>query len=140
MNHKYMRRISHPVRQRSIKNSVLRRKRMGGFIWVPGRAALRGGVLWGGVPKAGDPPAVSMRPLQKSDIVSRGADGQLTVMKKNGTPINGLKLSQYDSLIDSPNIAVGADGVIHVAFIERQVASPFALFVFHRQSTDGGKT
>ena len=30
--------------------------------------------------QAGDPPAVSIRPLQNSDIVSRGADGQLTAI------------------------------------------------------------
>ena len=113
---------------------------MGGFILAPGLAALLMTVALAGVAQAGDPPAVSMRPLQNSDIVSRGTDGQLAVMKKNGTPINGLKLSQYDALIDSPNIAVGADGVIHVAFIERQAASPFAPFVYHRQSADGGKS
>jgi len=90
--------------------------------------------------QAADSPAGSIRALQNSAIVSRGPDGQLAVMKKDGTPINGLKLSQYDALIDSPNIAAGADGVIHVAFIERQLASPFTLFVYHRQSADGGKS
>jgi hypothetical protein len=113
---------------------------MGGFILAPGLAALLMTVALVAGAQVGDSPAVPIRPLQNSDIVSRGADGQLAVMKKNGTPINGLKLSQYDALIDSPNIAVGSDGVIHVAFIERQAASPFTLFVYHRQSADGGKS
>ncbi len=79
-------------------------------------------------------------PLENSPIVSKSADGSLVVADKFGAPVTGLKLSQYDALIDSPNLAVTSDGVIHLAFIERQAISPYNLFVFHRQSADGGKT
>jgi hypothetical protein len=85
-------------------------------------------------------PAATIQPLETSPIVSRDPDGTLGVARKDGTPINGLKLSQYDALIQTPGLAVASDGTIHLAFIEQQAASPFVSFVFHRQSTDGGKT
>ena len=93
-----------------------------------------------GIAGAASLPQAPIQPIENSDIVSKGPDGVPGVMKKDGTPINGLKLSQHDSLVLSPNIAVASDGAIHVAFIERQVESPFSLFVYHRESTDGGRT
>ena len=93
-----------------------------------------------GIAGAASLPDAQIQPIENSDIVTRGSDGLPGVMKKDGTPINGLKLSQHDTLVLSPNIAVACDGAIHVAFIERQVESPFSLFVYHRESIDGGKT
>jgi hypothetical protein len=93
-----------------------------------------------GLARAATLPDAPIRPLENSDIVTEGPDGVLGVMKKDGAPINGLKLSQHDTLVLSPNIAVASDGAIHVAFIERQVESPFTLFVYHRESLDGGQT
>ncbi len=98
-------------------------------LFLPSQAAL-----------AEDHPPMTIRSLETSSIVHQGADGVLSVINKDGSPINGLKLSQYDALIDSPNVAVGSDGVVHVAFIERMLASPYTLFVYHRQSADSGKT
>lgn len=118
-----MSKISHPLKNRSV-----------------GLTSLLLTLTLVGVARGDDLPAVSVRALENSEIVNKGPDGNLSVMNKDGTPINGLKLSQYDQLIDSPNLAVGPDGVIHVAFIERQVASPFTFFVYHRQSADGGKS
>jgi hypothetical protein len=93
-----------------------------------------------GVAIAAPLPAAPIIPMENSGIVNLGPDGVPAVMKKNGTPVNGLKLSQHDSLVLNPNIAVTSDGAIHVAFIERQLESPYTLFVYHRESLDGGKT
>jgi hypothetical protein len=81
-----------------------------------------------------------LRPLESSELVAKNADGTLGVAQKDGKPIDGVKLSQHDKLIVSPQIGVSADGVIHVAFCEQSEISPFAMFVYHRQSSDGGKT
>ena len=74
------------------------------------------------------------RPLAASSIVVKNA-----VIAKNGKPINGLKLSQHDTEIYSPSIAVAANGVIHIAFVEKH-RTTYALAVYHRSSSDGGKT
>jgi hypothetical protein len=74
------------------------------------------------------------RPLNKSPLVVNNA-----VIQKNGKPINGLKLSQHDMAIYSPSIAVAANGVIHVAFVE-QHRTTYDLAAYHRSSSDGGKT
>ena len=81
-----------------------------------------------------------VRRLDQSAIVFKGVNGELGVAQKNGKPYDGLKLSQHDSDIVSPNLAVGSDGTIHVAFTERHEISPFAYSVYHRLSADGGKT
>ncbi len=75
-------------------------------------------------------------------IVGCGKSGtaSATTPAAAGQPADGVKLSQYDKTIVSPSIAVALDGTIHVAFIEKQAASPYAPFVYHRQSADGGKT
>jgi hypothetical protein len=73
-------------------------------------------------------------PLEKSAIVNNGA-----VSEKDGKSVNGIKLSQHDMLIGSPCIAAGADGVIHVAFVE-QHRTTYALAVYYRSSADNGKT
>ncbi|MDB6128307.1 MAG: hypothetical protein JWM35_2203 [Verrucomicrobia bacterium] len=74
------------------------------------------------------------RPLAASSIVVKNA-----VVARNGKPINGLKLSQHDTEIYSPSIAVAANGVIHIAFVEKH-RTTYALAVYHRSSSDGGKT
>lgn len=83
------------------------------------------------------PPAVSTS-LENSDLVVKGPDGTLGVARKDGTPIDGVKLSQYDQSITTPRIAVTSDGMLHVAFVERSSVSPFASSVYYRQSADGG--
>ena len=50
------------------------------------------------------------------------------------------KLSQYDTQILPPSLAVGGDGTLHVAFVEEQATSPFNYFVYYRSSKDGGTT
>jgi hypothetical protein len=83
---------------------------------------------------------VPLRPLENSDLVAKAPDGTLAIAQKNGKPIDGVKLSQHDRLILSPRVAVTADGTIHVAFTEQSEVFPFPLFVYYRQSTDGGKS
>jgi hypothetical protein len=83
---------------------------------------------------------IPIRPLENSDIVVKQADGTLGVALKDGRPLDGVKLSQHDKLILKPQIGVTADSVIHVAFTEQSEISPFSLFVYYRQSADGGKT
>ncbi|HTI99970.1 MAG TPA: sialidase family protein [Dongiaceae bacterium] len=78
--------------------------------------------------------AVPDVPLAKSAIVVKD-----TVTQKNGKPVNGIKLSQHDMDIGSPCLAVGPDGVIHVAFVE-QHRTTYAYAVYYRSSSDGGKT
>jgi hypothetical protein len=85
------------------------------------------------------PANIPLRPLEKSEIVTKGPNGELGVAKKDGTPIAGFKLSQHDMLIGSPSIVVAPDGVIHVAFVE-QHSTTFAYAIYHRSSADGGKT
>ena len=58
---------------------------------------------------------------------------------ENGKPVDGLKLSQHDSDIFSPALAVAANGVIHAAFVEKH-RTTYALAVYHRSSSDDGKT
>jgi hypothetical protein len=85
------------------------------------------------------PENIPFRPLEKSEIVAKGANGVLGVAQKDGTPVEGFKLSQHDMLIGSPSIAVAPDGTIHVAFVE-QHSTTYAYAVYHRSSADGGKT
>lgn len=73
-------------------------------------------------------------PLEKSAIVIDHA-----VIQKNGKPVDGIKLSQHDMDISNPCIAVGPDGVIHVAFIEEHKTT-YVYSVYYRSSSDGGKT
>ena len=82
---------------------------------------------------------IPLRPLEQSALVVRAADGAPVVAKKDGSGIDGIKLSQYDVAISSPSMAVAPDGTIHVAFIE-QHRTTFANAVYHRSSSDGGKT
>lgn len=119
-----------------IRPTTVPEPRSRGFLAFIFRAGLAVWLLAG----AASLPGAPIRPPENSDIVTKGSDGVHGVMKKDGTPINGLKLSQHDQLVLNPNIAVTADGAIHVAFIERQVVSPYTLFVYHRKSSDGGKT
>lgn len=78
-------------------------------------------------------------PLEASPIVNNNANGMPAVAEKTGKPVEGLKLSRHDMKIDSPSIAVAPDGTIHVAFVE-QHATTFEQAVYHRSSSDGGKT
>jgi hypothetical protein len=82
---------------------------------------------------------VPLRPLDQSDLVVKAADGTPIVANKNGSGIDGLKLSQHDVAIGSPSMAVAPDGTIHVAFVESH-RTTHALAVYHRSSADGGKT
>ncbi len=75
-----------------------------------------------------------------SDIVVKGADGTPGVAGKDGRPIDGVKLSTHDMLILSPRLGVTSDGAMHVAFTEQSEVSPFPLFVYYRESGDGGKS
>jgi hypothetical protein len=134
-----MNELSDAPRNRSFFGFGPRRKKWSHFATTPGALAVVMMLALGGSARGGDASTAPIRALENSSIVAKSSDGELRVMKKDGTPINGLKLSHYDQLIDSPSIAVGPDGVIHVAFIERQVASPYTLYVFHRQSSDGGQ-
>ncbi len=74
------------------------------------------------------------QPLNASSIVVNNA-----VIQKNGKPVNGIKLSQHDTEIYSPSVAVAANGTIHVAFVEKH-RTTYALATYHRSSSDGGKT
>ena len=86
------------------------------------------------------PPAnLPEQPLEQSTLVMKNADGSLGVGQKDGKPIDGLKLSQHDSEIFTPNIAVATDGTIHIAFVE-QHKTIFTHAVYHRSSSDGGKS
>ncbi|HVU18531.1 MAG TPA: hypothetical protein VHD32_16635 [Candidatus Didemnitutus sp.] len=80
------------------------------------------------------PANVPDRPLNQSPLVVNNA-----VTQRNGRPVDGVKLSQHDMDIGSPSIAVSAHGVIHVAFVE-QHRTTYAYAVYHRSSSDGGKT
>ena len=77
---------------------------------------------------------VPVVPLEQSPIVKNHA-----VAQKNGKFIDGIKLSQHDMMIGSPMIAVGPDGVIHVAFVE-QHQTTYALAIYYRSSSDNGAT
>ena len=72
--------------------------------------------------------------LDRSTIVSRTREGNLAVAMSNGTPINGVKLSRHDSDIHNPTIVAGADGTIHVAFVERMLQLPYDYSVYYRGS------
>ena len=50
-----------------------------------------------------------------------------------------VKLTKYDKVVASPQIATGRDGTIHVAFVEATKPG-IEDFVFDRSSTDGGKS
>jgi hypothetical protein len=103
-------------------------------------AAVSGLMLW--TSESGGQPApnnVPLLPLEKSDLVVKAHDGALVVARKDGSGIDGVKLSQHDRLIASPSIAVAPDGTIHVAFLE-QHRTTFANAIYHRSSSDGGKT
>ena len=82
---------------------------------------------------------VPLRPLDQSTLVVKAADGTPIVANKNGSGIDGIKLSQHDTEIGSPSVAVAPDGTIHVAFVE-QHRTTFARAIYYRGSTDGGKT
>jgi hypothetical protein len=85
-------------------------------------------------------PAPTAGTGEENTSITRRSDGVLSMARADGTPIDGVKLSKYDKLIYSPCIAVGPDGVIHVAYVEQLPESPYQQFVYHRQSGDGGKT
>jgi hypothetical protein len=80
----------------------------------------------------------AFRPLETSPLVANTPKGP-AVQQKNGTPIDGLKLSQHDRAVSSPNILVTPDNTIHVAFIEEH-RTTYAHSVYYTASTDGGKT
>jgi hypothetical protein len=107
-------------------------------------ALLSAVLLAAGCGKSGDSTATAAVPPAAAAAgtmpVTRGPDGTLGVAKADGTPIDGVKLSQYDSAVSSPCVAVAPDGTVHVAFVEQQAAAPFTVSVYHRSSTDGGKT
>jgi len=85
------------------------------------------------------PTNIPLRPLDQSALVVKAADGTPIVANKNGSGIDGIKLSQHDVGIVSPSMAVAPDGTIHVAFVE-QHRTTFANAIYHRSSSDGGKT
>src|ERR1039457_4903757 len=85
------------------------------------------------------PNSVPLRPLDQSDLVVKARNGALVVAKKAGSGIDGIKLSQHDVGIVSPSMAVAPDGTIHIAFVE-QHRTMLANAIYHRSSTDGGKT
>ena len=78
-------------------------------------------------------------PLGQSPLVIKSPDGALIVAGKDGKGIDGIKLSQHDIAIGSPSIAVAPDGTLHLAFVESH-RTTLAHAVYHRSSTDGGKT
>ena len=79
-------------------------------------------------------------PLTASSIVNKNARGILAVSAKNGQPVEGVKLSRHDTDVFSPSIAVSPGGTIHVAFVEKHAQAPYELNVYHRSSSDGGRT
>ncbi|MGA2583481.1 MAG: sialidase family protein [Tepidisphaeraceae bacterium] len=80
-----------------------------------------------------------LRPIEQSDLVVKDSSGAPMVADKTGKGIDGIKLSQHDTLIASPSIAVAPDGTIHVAFMEKH-RTTYADAIYHRSSSDGGKT
>lgn len=82
---------------------------------------------------------VPLQPIEQSPIVRKGADGSFGVESKNGKPVDGIKLSTHDREEGSPGIAVAPDGTIHVVFNEMH-GPPYQSAVYHRSSTDGGRT
>ncbi|HRE80324.1 MAG TPA: hypothetical protein PLN52_04710, partial [Opitutaceae bacterium] len=74
------------------------------------------------------------RSLSESSLVVKNA-----VIRKDGKPIDGLKLSQHDKEILSPSICVTRSGQFHILFVEKHSTS-FALAVYHRMSGDNGAT
>ncbi len=81
----------------------------------------------------------ALHPLEQSDLIVKTHSGALVVAKKDGSGIDGVKLSQHDREIGSPSMAVAPDGSIHVAFVESHRTTG-AHAIYHRASTDGGKT
>ncbi|HSV16706.1 MAG TPA: hypothetical protein VLI90_20745 [Tepidisphaeraceae bacterium] len=73
-------------------------------------------------------------PLDRSPIVKNNA-----VTDASGKGIDGIKLSQHDTDIGSPSIAVAPDGTIHIAFVEEH-RTTYKYAVYHRMSKDGGRT
>jgi hypothetical protein len=82
---------------------------------------------------------IPFHPLDQSALVVKAADGTPVVANQNGSGIDGIKLSQHDIAISSPSMAVAPDGTIHVSFVE-QHRTTFANAIYHRSSTDGGRT
>ena len=94
------------------------------------------------LPAAPPPPAAggaAPLPLEKSAIVHKGTKG-LAVTTAGGKPVEGVKLSRHDADIYCPCLAVAPNGTIHAAFVERRAESPYTYSVYHRASSDGGKT
>lgn len=85
-------------------------------------------------PVAQAPSNIPDRPVDQSPLVINHS-----VIDKKGKPIDGVKLSQHDTEVLTPSMAVGADGVIHVAFVEKHKTT-YAYAVYYRSSSDGGKT
>lgn len=73
------------------------------------------------------------KPLETSANVRRNAKGQLAFVRA------GVPLSRHNFAIQTPSICVAPNGVIHVAFIE-QHSKTYKNAVYHRMSSDGGKT
>lgn len=78
-------------------------------------------------------------PLEGSEIVVKPPRGGLALGQKNGKGMDGVKLSQHDLEIGSPSVAVGPDGSIHAAFVEKHTTT-HAYAAYHRSSSDGGQT
>ncbi len=84
-------------------------------------------------------PAKAMVAVEQSPIVTKNPDGTLGVLRKDGTPVDGIKLSVHDQEIGSPSLVVAPNGAFHVVYMERH-GPPFELSIYHRSSTDSGKT
>ena len=98
---------------------------------IVGAAIILAGLIIAGCDKDQSKP--DAKPTANSQAASAAPAGESPQQQP-------VKLSQYDADLYVPSIGVAPDGAIHVAFVERQVASPYTYFVFHRSSTDGGKT
>jgi hypothetical protein len=97
------------------------------------------------VPAAAGPVAAqatdntALQPLDQSNLVTKSADGALIVAAKDGSGIDGVKLSKHDLQMGSPSIAVAPDGTVHVVFNEIN-GTTLAHAIYHCSSSDGGKT
>jgi hypothetical protein len=94
------------------------------------------GISRGNPAAAPAPNAPAPQSPDRSPIVANTPNGP-AVAQKDGTPLDGLKLSQHDFDIRCPNILVTPDNTIHVLFIE-QHKTTYKYAVYYTASTNGG--
>ena len=92
-------------------------------------------------PKPARPATQPVRPFHNAPPTARAAANVARNKKGELAALNkGVALSRYNSDIQPPSVCVAPNGTIHVAFIEQRASAPFTVSVYHRASSDGGKT